>query len=250
VKDASAGGKARFRLQASDGVKSAPCLATGTLATLITNQSVKQHSVVKIIEYQVNFVQDRKILILLQGEPVQHPGYALGSPVQLDVATGAGGEVRPQRPPAPRSRRVPLDTRPPLPAPHPLLIPTPLSLRSHLHTTTATTFPARAAGPGSLWRGVRRARERLWRRRVFVLVVRGRRQDARGLRRGRRWRRRWRWRLLRRRRRRRGPAGHADRGAEPVQQPLDDQGARDEQVRCAHVEQRQVERQHVQGRAA
>ncbi len=58
---------------------------------LVTNQSVKQYSVVKVTEYQVNFVQDRKILILLQGEPAQHPAYAIGTPVNLHVLAGGGG---------------------------------------------------------------------------------------------------------------------------------------------------------------
>ena len=59
-------------------------------------------SVVKITEYQVNFVQDRKILILLQGEPVQHPSYALGTPTPLVVLAGASAGAGAEQPdPAP-----------------------------------------------------------------------------------------------------------------------------------------------------
>ena len=76
-------GASRYRLNVSDGVSSSSALATSKFAQLVMNQQVKGFSIIRVIDYQVNFVSSRTLPIINDAELVASVQYQIGQPVEI-----------------------------------------------------------------------------------------------------------------------------------------------------------------------
>ena len=76
-------GTARYKLDLSDGVNTSTAVVAARVTGVISNQGIKEFTVIHITNYRCNVMKDIKMMILNDFEKVQDLDHAIGN-VSLD----------------------------------------------------------------------------------------------------------------------------------------------------------------------
>lgn len=89
----------RFRLLLSDGEYSHSCMLATQLADMVNGDQVREGSIITLVDYICNQVQNKKVVIVLNLRVEQLEAPRIGNPQQYDKVHGAaGGAPPPQLP--------------------------------------------------------------------------------------------------------------------------------------------------------
>ncbi|ORX64153.1 replication factor-a protein [Basidiobolus meristosporus CBS 931.73] len=94
----------RFRLVISDGTHFMQAMLGTQMNELINNGAITKYTVIKLVQYICNSVQNRRIVIVLNVEALGTPEEKIGDPVSMEPApaqTGGSNQDSPQQRPSP-----------------------------------------------------------------------------------------------------------------------------------------------------
>lgn len=81
----------RYRLLLSDGEYSHSCMLATQLGELVSNDTLKENSIVTLLDYISNQVQNKKVVIVLNLTVVQSNAQKIGAPLLFDKVVAGGG---------------------------------------------------------------------------------------------------------------------------------------------------------------
>ncbi|KAJ7766814.1 hypothetical protein B0H16DRAFT_1687022 [Mycena metata] len=79
----------RYRIIVSDGEHFIQAMLATQLNHLVKDEQIKKHTIVNITKMTCNFVQDKRLLIILSLDVVEHTDIKIGNPVTLGPEPGA-----------------------------------------------------------------------------------------------------------------------------------------------------------------
>ncbi|KAF7322414.1 Replication protein A subunit [Mycena chlorophos] len=82
-------GQDRFRIIVSDGINFVQAMLATQLNSLVAEESIKKHTILSITKMTCNFVQDKRLLIILSLHVVEQSDVKVGDPQPLDAPKAA-----------------------------------------------------------------------------------------------------------------------------------------------------------------
>ncbi|KAJ7172077.1 hypothetical protein C8R46DRAFT_1215943 [Mycena filopes] len=97
----------RYRIIVSDGVHFIQAMLATQLNNLVKDEQIKKNSIVNVTKMTCNFVQDKRLLIILSLDVVEHTDIKIGNPATLGPEPAAAGtptaSTSAQQTPAPQA---------------------------------------------------------------------------------------------------------------------------------------------------
>ncbi|KAF7311341.1 Replication protein A subunit [Mycena kentingensis (nom. inval.)] len=101
----------RYRIIVSDGVNFVQAMLATQLNSLVNDGDVQKHSIICVTKFTCNFVQDKRLLIILALHLVEHCENKIGNPASVG-ATEASASAATTPAPAPAARAPPQQQQP------------------------------------------------------------------------------------------------------------------------------------------